>query len=174
MDGLVMQPPKERLAYHDASVYIEAAPLAVYQMVSDITRMGEWSPEAVGGNWLNGGTGQAGDWFEGYNRTPDREWTRECEVARAEPGRDFTFVVGGVEANCTWWSYEMAATGIDTGTGPSTMLTERWWIVNKTPAMAAATEEQFQARVAMTATMLQDTLAAIKKAAETTEDNEEN
>lgn len=122
--------------------------------------MGEWSPEAVGGAWLRGGSGQTGDWFEGYNRSGDREWTRECEVARAEPGADFTFVVGGVEANCTWWSYEMAPAG--TGT----TLTERWWLVNKTPAMEAATEEQFSARVAMTKTMLDDTLAAVKATAE--------
>ncbi len=47
-----------------------------------------------------------------------------------------------------------------------TRLTERWWIVNKTPGMAAATPEQFAARVALTKTMLPDTLAAIKDKAE--------
>ena len=155
-----MLPPQERLAYHESSIDIAAPPDQVYRLVSSIERMGEWSPEAVGGTWLRGGSGQAGDWFEGYNRSGDREWTRECEVAKAEPGADFTFVVGGVEANCTWWSYEM------TPSGTGTTLTERWWMVNKTPAMEAATEEQFSARVAMTKTMLDDTLAAMKAAAE--------
>ncbi|MEM9652812.1 MAG: SRPBCC family protein [Actinomycetota bacterium] len=155
-----MKPPDERLAYHEAGIHIHAEPETVYNMISDIERMGEWSPEAVGGTWLNGGTGRTGDWFEGHNRSGEREWTRECEVANAEPGRDFTFVVGGVEANCTWWSYELAEA--DGGTA----VTERWWIVNKTPAMAAATEEQFAARVELTETMLHDTLAALKQAAE--------
>lgn len=155
-----MQPPQDRLAYHDASIHIEASPETVYRLVSDIERMGEWSPEAVGGQWLRGGSGQAGDWFEGHNRAGEREWSRECQVATAEPGRDFTFVVGGVDANCTWWSYEMEASG--TGTA----LTERWWLVNKTPGVAAATEEQFAARVGMTETMLKDTIAAVKHAAE--------
>ena len=94
------------------------------------------------------------------NRTSEREWSRECQVARAERGSDFTFVVGGVEANCTWWSYEM--TPSDAGTS----LTERWWMVNKTPAMQAATPEQFSNRVAYTETMLHATVAAIKEAAE--------
>ena len=78
----------------------------------------------------------------------------------AERGREFTFVVGGVEANCTWWCYEMApsATG--------TTLTEKWWIVTKTPAMQAATEEQFQGRVDLTQGSLEKTLAAVRATAD--------
>lgn len=142
---------------------IAASPDTVYGLVSDITRMGEWSPEAVGGQWLDGGTGNLGDRFEGYNRSAEREWTRECEVAEAEPGRGFTFVVGGVEANCTWWSYELEPTA------DGTTLTERWWIVNKTPAMVAATPEQFAGRVKLTKSMLATTLNGIKAEAESAE-----
>lgn len=155
-----MQPPNEVLAYQEASLTIGADPVAVYALVSDITRMGEWSPENVGGEWLDGGAGQVGDRFEGRTRTPEREWSRGCEVACAQPGRDFTFVVGGVQANCTWWSYEMTPAGI------GTRLTERWWIVNKTPALAAASPEQFDARVDATEAMLTATLAALKVTAE--------
>lgn len=157
-----MHAPPEALAQQHASIEISATPEAVYDLVSDITRMGEWSPEAVGGNWIDGAAGDVGDWFEGHNATSAREWSRECQVAAAERGRDFTFVVGGIEANCTWWSYEMAPS--ETGT----TLSERWWIVNKTPAIAAATPEQVEARVAYTETMLHSTLAAIKAAAEST------
>ncbi len=155
-----MEPAADALASEHASIEIDAPPEAVYRLVSDIERMGEWSPETVGGRWLRGGSGQAGDWFEGFNKSGDREWSRECEVAEAEPGRGFTFVVGGVEANCTWWSYELEPTA--TGT----RLTERWWLVNKTPAMQQATPEQFAARVALTREMLPATLAAIKRTAE--------
>ena len=155
-----MNPPDDVLAYREASVEISASPEAVYDLVSDLPRMGEWSPESTGGQWKDGGTGQAGDWFEGHNRAGEREWTRESEVAVAKRGREFTFVVGGVEANCTWWCYEMApsATG--------TTLSERWWIVNKTPALQAATEEQFQGRVDLTQGSLEKTLAAVKATAE--------
>jgi hypothetical protein len=69
-------------------------------------------------------------------------------------------VVGGVADNCTWWSYEMEP--VEGGT----RLTERWWFVNKTPGLQAATEEQLVKRTALNKTMLQDTIAAIKAVAE--------
>ena len=155
-----MNPPEETFAYHDASIEIAAAPEAVYDLVSDITRMGEWSPEATGGRWTDGGSGKAGDWFTGTNANPQREWERECEVVTADRGKDFTFVVGGVEHNRTWWSFEMEPVGA------GTKLTERWWIANKSPALLDATDEQVQARVDLTAEMLPATLAAMKKTAE--------
>jgi len=155
-----MQTPPDALATHEASIEIAASPDQVYALVSDVARMGEWSPEAIGADWIDGGTGAAGDWFDGHNKAGEREWTRACQVARAEAGRDFTFVVGGVEDNCTWWSFEMEPSA------DGTRLTERWWLVNKTPAMQAATPEQFAARAAYTKTMLEDTIAAIKATAE--------
>ncbi len=162
-----MQPSPDALASAEADIDIDAPPETVYAMISDITRMGEWSPETVGGRWRDdsgptrGEAPAVGDWFEGHNRTPEREWQRQCEVAEATPGRAFTFVVDGVEANRTWWSYELAP-----GDGGGTRVTERWWLVNKTPAVAAATPEQFEQRVAWTREMLLATLAALKEAAE--------
>lgn len=155
-----MQASNDHIAHEFASIEIDASPEAVYALVSDITRMGEWSPEAVGGDWLDGGSGNVGDRFAGRNRTAEREWTRECQVAEANVGSGFTFVVGGVEANCTWWSYELEPSP------NGTRLTERWWIVNKTPAIAAATPKQFDGRVQLTRSMLRDTLEAIKVTAE--------
>ncbi len=155
-----MQPSPDAIASHHASIEISASPEAVYDLVSDVTRMGEWSPENIGADWVDGGSGQKGDWFDGHNKSGDREWTRRCEVACADRGRDFTFVVDGVEKNCTWWSYEMEP--VDGGT----RLTERWWLVNKTPGMQAATPEQFEERAALTETMLEATIAGIKAVAE--------
>lgn len=154
------QPPADRIVLEESSIDIAASPEAVYALVSDITRMGEWSPECVAGRWAEGATGQAGDWFEGDNKAGEREWSRECQVAVADPGREFTFVVGGVEENRTWWSYQLSpsATG--------TTLAERWWIVNKSPALAEMSDEQFQGRVQKTREMLPATLAAIKATAE--------
>jgi len=155
-----MRPPADAIAQHEVAIDIAASAETVYDMIADITRMGEWSPEATGGAWLDGATGKVGDWFTGDNATPEREWQRECQVAAAERGRDFTFVVLGIEENCTWWSYEMAPAA------EGCTVTERWWLVNKTPAMAAATEEQFTNRVTYTKTMMQQTLEGLKAAAE--------
>lgn len=155
-----MRPTADAIAQHEVSIDIEASADTVYAMISDITRMGEWSPEATGGSWTDGAVGQVGDWFRGDNATPEREWQRDCQVAAADPGRDFTFVVGGIEANCTWWSYEMEPNG------EGCTVTERWWAVNLTPAMAAATDEQVANRIAMTEPMMRQTLEGLKAAAE--------
>lgn len=154
-----MERPQDAIAYQEASIDIDASPDAVYDLVSDLPRMGEWSPEATGGRWL-AGSGRVGDRFEGTNRAGDREWTRECEVVRAERGRDFTFVVGGVEANRTWWSYEMRSSG------PGTTLTEKWWVVNKPPAWLEQPDEAFRRRADLTLSAIETTLAGIKATAE--------
>ena len=99
------------------------------------------------------GRGAAGG--SGANVSAERARRKGTE---ATPVR--RLVVGGVEANCTWWSYEMEP--IDGGT----RLTERWWIVNKTPAVAAAPPEAYKKRVEFTQTMLDQTVAALKAAAE--------
>jgi hypothetical protein len=160
-----MRAPEDAIHSQHASIEIDATPAAVYALVSDITRMGEWSPEATGGRWVDGGTGQVGDWFVGENELPERSWERDCQIAAADPGRDFTFVVGGIEANCTTWSYELEPTA-DGGT----LVTERWWMVNRTPAMAAAFTDApaiYEERTGpYTAQMLQTTLANLKAAAE--------
>lgn len=152
--------PADARAHHEVSVEIAASPHDVYALVSDLTRMGEWSPEAIGGEWRDGAAGVAGDWFDGHNKAGEREWSRASQVAVAEPGFEFTFVTGGIEDNCTWWSYVMQPS--ETGT----TLTERWWIVNLTPAMAEATDEQREARFAATPAMLQQTIDAVKATAE--------
>ena len=40
--------------HREASIEIHASPEAVYALVSDLPRMGEWSPENIGGEWQNG------------------------------------------------------------------------------------------------------------------------
>lgn len=162
-----MRPPTEAITSHEAGITIDAPATTLYEMVSDISRMGEWSPEAVGGRWVDGGTGEVGDWFVGENRTPEREWERECQVAAADPGRDFTFVVGGLDKSWTWWSYEFEPI-----TDTSTTVTERWWIINKSPAIEAASPEQFAARAGYTLDMMNTTLAALKAAAEATNESD--
>src|SRR5262249_56247521 len=75
-----------------ASIEIHASPEAVYDLVSDLPRMGEWSPENIGGEWQSGGSGQVGDRFLGHNRTSERSWSVPGLVTVAEPGRGFEFV----------------------------------------------------------------------------------
>ena len=66
-----------------------AAPAeTVRTLVSDVTQMGEWSPEAVGAEWLGGATGPTvGACFKGSNQRGRRRWSTKAEVVEAEPGR---------------------------------------------------------------------------------------
>ena len=49
----------KRIPHDEVSTEIAAAPETVYALVSDITRMGEWSPETVRAVWTRGATGPA-------------------------------------------------------------------------------------------------------------------
>jgi uncharacterized protein YndB with AHSA1/START domain len=99
-----------------ASVVINRPPTDVWAAVSDITRMGEWSPECTAGRWVGGATGPtAGAKFEGDNvakvagRTV-KKWTTTSEVTTSEPGKTFTFVAEGY----TTWRYTFEPMGAGT------------------------------------------------------------
>lgn len=60
----------------------------VWAMVSDVTRVGEWSPENEGGTWLGGATSPQPDAkFRGTNRIGKRKWKTVATVVDADPGR---------------------------------------------------------------------------------------
>ena len=84
------------------SIIVGCPPDTVYDMVSDMTRMGEWSPICRACWWDEGGGPRAGAWFTGRNEVPGRVWETRSQVVTAEPGREFTF-----EVNNGWvrWSY---------------------------------------------------------------------
>jgi uncharacterized protein YndB with AHSA1/START domain len=71
------------------------APAAqVWAMVSDVTRMGEWSPENEGGEWLHGASGpEPGARFRGTNRNGKKQWKTVATIVESQPGRVFSFRV---------------------------------------------------------------------------------
>jgi uncharacterized protein YndB with AHSA1/START domain len=104
------------------STTVEAPGERVYDLVSDITRMGDWSPESQGGRWLDGASGPAvGARFKGRNQRGWRRWSTTCEVTEADPGEAFAFRVtsiGGMRV--ATWRYRMEPAG------SSTTVTEEW------------------------------------------------
>ena len=75
-----------------ASITIAAPPERVYDLVADVTRMGEWSPEASGTIGQPSAL-QAGDKFWGTNRKGFVWWFTRCTVRRADRGERFEFDV---------------------------------------------------------------------------------
>jgi uncharacterized protein YndB with AHSA1/START domain len=76
-----------------ASIEIAAPPERVYRLITDITRMGEWSPECYRCTWLNGpGTAVPGARFRGYNKLGLYRWQTTAVVTAAEEGQLFAFI----------------------------------------------------------------------------------
>lgn len=86
-----------------AEIPVRATPLQVYDVVSDLTRSAEWSPECLGGSWIVGTPARVGAIFRGENlRSPDvvawaplirGRWYTEARVVAAERGRTFRWVM---------------------------------------------------------------------------------
>ncbi|MFJ5861760.1 SRPBCC family protein [Pseudarthrobacter sp. NPDC092439] len=145
------------------SITVQASAETLYDLVSDITRTGDWSPVCTSCWWDDEDTaGQPGAWFTGRNELPERTWETRSQVVAADRGREFAWVVGGKFVR---WGFTM--TPADAGT----TLTESWEFL---PDGIAMFEEKFgdgaQAQIADRTQQALDgipvTLAAIKRIAE--------
>ncbi|UZG59687.1 SRPBCC family protein [Rhodococcus opacus] len=106
-----------RFTYSE-SIYVDASPQKVWDVVTDIERTGEWSPICRACWWKEPATGpEVGAWFHGRNQAGDQVWETESQVVAAEEPVEFTWVVAG---NAVRWSYTLAPEG----NGSS--LTESW------------------------------------------------
>lgn len=90
---------------------ISAPAVRLWELLSDLPRMGEWSNENVGGRWLGGASGPApGARFRGANRNGIRRWSTLVTVVDAEPGERFAFRVSYLGLPISEWSYVIEAT----------------------------------------------------------------
>ena len=84
--GRPARPPRRVQMSGDCTVGTDAAIDAVWDVVRDVTRTGEWSHECVGVVWLDGASSATpGARFRGRNRAGIFRWGRICEVVVAEP-----------------------------------------------------------------------------------------
>jgi uncharacterized protein YndB with AHSA1/START domain len=104
-----------RKAHDSVSVDIAAPPERVYELVSDITRMGEWSPECIRCASTKGATGPVvGARFKAVNKAGrGPAWFNTPVVTVAEPDREFAFSRSGPGIGSYTWRYvfEPTATG---------------------------------------------------------------
>ncbi len=104
---------------HSGSIVINRAPDEVYALVSDVTKMGDWSPICKACWWDEGHGPSVGATFTGRNELPDRQWETRSEVVAAEPGREFAWAVTEPPTRARW-GYTFNA--VDGGTE----VTETW------------------------------------------------
>lgn len=94
-------------------------PMTAWTTVTDVTRMGEWSPEATGAILITDGPISAGTRFRGQNAIGGKKWSTTCTVTVADPGREFTFEVSAFGPTARWtYEFEPIADG--------TRITESW------------------------------------------------
>ena len=78
-----------------AEEVVAARPELVWDLVADVTRVGEWSPECIRPAWLaDPGRPQPGARFTGHNRLPNGfEYEVTCVVTEADRPRAFAWMV---------------------------------------------------------------------------------
>lgn len=94
----------------EVTVWIDAPPSEVWALVSDVTRIGEFSPETFEARWTRGSTGpEVGATFKGHvkrNGVGPTYWTG-CTVTRCEPEQVFEFSVGTDQMTVNNWGYRL-------------------------------------------------------------------
>jgi hypothetical protein len=153
---------------HSESIVVACSPEDLYDLVSDITRMGAWSPVCKDCWWDEGAGAEVGAWFTGRNELPERTWETRSEVVAADRGHEFAFIVNG---SWTRWGYVF--TPVDGGT----QLTESWKFLPGGIAMfderfGDGAEAQITDRFELARKGIPATLAAIKEEAERQETSE--
>jgi uncharacterized protein YndB with AHSA1/START domain len=118
---------------HDSvTVHMAASPDRVWELVSDVTRIGSYSPETFDAEWIEGATGPAvGAKFRGHvkrNRKGPTYWTT-CTVSACEPGKVFAFGVGNKPGDpLNVWRYDIAPAGDGCDVTESFTLAPKWWL----------------------------------------------
>ncbi|MCE2854699.1 MAG: SRPBCC family protein [Ilumatobacteraceae bacterium] len=89
-------------------------PDVMWRLVTDLPRMGEWSPENRGGEWINATEPAVGVRFKGRNKNGKRNWNTTVEVIQCDEPRAFAFsLLVGKSKWCDWvYEIESTSTGV--------------------------------------------------------------
>ncbi len=128
---------------HSETVTIDLPAAALYDIVSDVTRIGELSPVCQSATWDDANlAGRAGAWFTGHNAIGEFTWDTHCKVVASEPGREFSFVNFGPEGDVElvrWgFTFEETAGG--------TKVTESWQVLPAYPDFVSAGDPSFDVK----------------------------
>ena len=115
----------------EVSVWMDAPPDVVWDLVSDVTRIGEFSPETFEAKWTRGSTGpEVGAVFKGHvkrNGVGPTYWSL-CRVTACEPERLFEFSVGTDDIHVNNWGYRLEPKDGGTEVTEYFRLEPRWFM----------------------------------------------
>ncbi|MGW1726666.1 SRPBCC family protein [Streptomyces sp. NPDC002306] len=109
--------------------WVDAPPARVYGLVSEVSAIGRWSPDATDAAYDHGAGPRVGAWFSGRNRRQGREWTTRSQVVRADPAAAFGFVVGGAEDGIVRWDWTLHPEG------RGTVVQQSWQLLRLDPVL---------------------------------------
>lgn len=85
-----------------AEATVAAAPERVWELLTDLSRMPDWSPELVAMLPLKRGGLRVGQWYLGINRRKVAVWPTRSVVAVLEPGRVLAWDTRSSGARWIW------------------------------------------------------------------------
>jgi Polyketide cyclase / dehydrase and lipid transport len=96
--------------------YIEATPEALYDLIADVTRTPERTPDVVRCEWLDGATGpKVGARFKATNRLGrGPNWSNKPVVTVADRGEEFSFTRTEPFAGTILWRHRFVPEGSGT------------------------------------------------------------
>lgn len=128
---------KQELSSGTVERHIEASPESLYDIVSDVTRTPELSPEIRSCTWVRGATGPAvGARFRAINTTGGHSvWPNWPVVVTADRGREFAFTRTEPFCGTLEWKYRFIPEGSGTRVVESYTVTEPitavgWFIID--------------------------------------------
>ena len=147
----------------EESIDIDAPPERLYDMVADLSRMGEWSPENRGGKWVGGAAGAAeGARFKARNRRGWRRWSTVAHIVTANPPKEVAWESRAFGLKIALWRYRFEPNSNGGTTVTESTEDRRGSIMNVVgPAATGVRDREGQNKKNMRATLEQ-----LKKAAE--------
>jgi hypothetical protein len=147
------------------SIDIAAPAEKVYAMISDLPRMGEWSPENKGGHWKGGATKAApGAKFKGNNQNGKKKWKiGTVVISEANEPKSIEWYLSAPPMKGATWRYDIEPTT------NGCRVTETWIDTRSAPLKPDFVGKLVTGvadRKAFTKENIEPTLANLKKAAE--------
>ncbi len=97
----------------ELDVEVAATPARVWSVLSDPTRVGEWSHECRAVSWLDPHSeATVGARFRGDNQVGGFRWSRTCTITELVPERLLVYrTSGGVPSDSTEWRFTLEPVG---------------------------------------------------------------
>jgi uncharacterized protein YndB with AHSA1/START domain len=144
------------------TVRIAAPASLVWRMVSDVTRMPQWSPELIRARWLGPiQEPKVGAKFRGTNRNKFFRWSTTCEVIAADADSTFAYRVTHTGLPIAEWSFDISPTAAGCELTERTVDRRGWFMRTFGGVGTGVFDRTEQNRTGIAAT-----LAALKAAAE--------